>query len=291
MENRFLVLPALLLSATLFGAAARAVDAVPARPSDGCTLDRIEHGRRLTGRVVVGGVPRDYILDVPDAVLPHAPVPLLLDFHGFGHSGAGVWTVSGFRDLAARAGFITVYPEGLPVRLTIRGEEREGPGWEMYAVEGNRDLAFVRALLDELGRRYCVDRARVFATGFSNGAFFSALLGCTLSDRIAAVAPVSGGPLRVACTPGRGVPILIQHGRQDPLIPVDWARTARDDWLKADQCAAEKKEADGPACERWSACRAGAVVEYCEEDYVHTWPPQATARVWEFLQHHPLPAQ
>lgn len=279
----------LLLSAVVFSGAARAAEPVPARGSGGCSLDRVEHGRRLTGRVDVGGVTREYVLDVPDSVREHIPAPLLLDFHGFGHSGAGVWSVSGFRDLATRAGFITVYPEGLPVHLTLRGEEHEAAGWEMYTVDGNRDLAFVRALLDDLERRYCVDRARIFATGFSNGAFFSALLGCTMSDRIAAVAPVSGGPLRVTCAPGRGVPILIQHGRQDPLIPVDAARTARDDWLKVDRCAADTKQPDGPACERWTACRAGAVVEYCEEDFVHTWPPQATARVWEFLQRHPLP--
>jgi polyhydroxybutyrate depolymerase len=293
MDMRCATARALLVSTALVicTAAARAAEPVPARPSSGCQLDHLEHGRRLTGSLGVGGVTRQYVLDVPDTVQAHTPAPLLLDFHGFGHSGAGVWNVSGFRDVAAHAGFITVYPEGLPVHLTIRGEDMVGPGWEMYTVDGNRDLVFVRALLDDLERRYCIDRARIFATGFSNGAFFSALLGCVMADRIAAVAPVSGGPLRVACTPSRGVPILIQHGRQDTLIPVEAARTARDDWLKVDQCAVDTKEPDGPACERWTACRPGAVVEYCEEDFVHTWPPQATARVWDFLQHHPLPAR
>ena len=279
----------LLMTSALLGAASvRAGDAVPARPSAGCQLAQIDRGRRLTGSIKVDGVERAYVLDVPDSVQPHVPAPLLLDFHGFGHSGAGVWTVSGFREIATRAGFVTVYPEGLPVQLTIRGETQQGAGWKMDAVDGNRDLAFVRALLDDLERRYCIDRARIFATGFSNGAFFSALLACAMSDRIAAVAPVSGGPLRGRCTPGRGVPILIQHGRQDPLIPIEAARSARDDWLKVDRCAADRKAPDGPACERWTACRGGAVVEYCEEDFVHTWPPQATARVWEFLQQHPL---
>ncbi len=289
MGPRRMVAPLALLAATRFAAAALATEPVAARPSQGCSLDRIEQGRGLEGSIEVGGAKRDYVLDVPDSVRPRAPAPLLLDFHGFGHSGAGVWRVSGFRDLSARAGFNTLYPEGLPVRLRIRGQDLERPGWEMYALDGNRDVALVRALLDHLERRYCIDRARIFATGFSNGAFFSALLGCALSERIAAVAPVSGGPLRIACAPARGVPILIQHGRQDDLIPVDAARAARDDWLKVNQCATDKKEADGPACERWSACRAGALVEYCEGDFAHTWPPQATQRVWDFLQRHPLP--
>jgi polyhydroxybutyrate depolymerase len=269
--------------------AAAAADPVPPRPSQGCAREHIEHGRRLVGALDVGGVKREYVLDVPDSVRARTPAPLLLDFHGWGHSGAGVWRISAFRELATTAGFVTVYPEGLPVQLRLGGTAQSLPGWEMFTVAGNRDLAFVRALLDDLERRYCIDRARVFSTGFSNGGFFSALLGCALSDRIAAVAPVSGGPLRVDCAPARGVPILIQHGRQDSLIPIDRARAARDDWLKVNQCAAATKQADGASCERWTACRAGAVVEYCEGDYAHTWPPDASARVWTFLLAHPLP--
>ena len=166
-------------------------------------------------------------------------------------------------------------------------ETLQRPGWEIHTIDGNRDVAFTRALLDELERRYCIDTARVFVTGFSNGAFFSSLLGCTLADRIAAVAPVSGGPVPAGCAPARGVPILIQHGRLDPLIPVEMAHRSRDDWVKTNRCDATSTP-DGPSCNRWSACRDGAVVEYCEEDYVHTWPPQATLRVWDFLQAHPL---
>ena len=265
-----------------------AADSIPPRPSQGCEREQIERGRRLAESIAVGVVRRDYILDVPDSVRPHTPAPLLLDFHGFGHSGAGVWNVSAFRELAQQAGFLTVYPEGLPVRLSISGKEQEAAGWEMFALEGNRDVAFVVALLDDLERRYCIDRARVFATGFSNGGFFSAVLGCALSERIAAVAPVSGGPLRVDCAPRRGVPILIQHGRQDALIPISYARTARDNWLQVNQCTAAHSEADGASCERWTACRGGAVVEYCEGDYAHRWPPDATERVWKFLADHPM---
>jgi polyhydroxybutyrate depolymerase len=263
---------------------------VSPRPSAGCTRDAIETGRRLEGHIVVGGVRRDYVLDVPESVRARVPAPLLLDFHGFGHSGARVWEVSEFRELGAQAGFITVYPEGLPVRLRLRNQELESPGWEMYTVDGNRDLAFVRALLDDLEGRYCIDRARIFATGFSNGGFFSALLGCAMSDRIAAVAPVGGARLSVDCKPGRPVPIIIQHGRRDMLIPVAHARGARDDWLKIDQCTGEPPASEGAACTRWTTCRAGVEVEYCEDDVGHTWPPQAGARVWEFLRRHPMPA-
>ena len=166
---------------------------VVASPSAGCGAATIEAGRGQRRNLDVDGVSRAYILDVPERIQAKTPAPLLFDFHGFGHSAAGVWEVSKFRDLAARDGFITVYPDGLPVDLL----GRHGPGWEIFSTNPNRDLTFVTRLLDYLERTYCVDRNRVFATGFSNGGFFSNILGCTMADRFAAVAPVSGGRLTV----------------------------------------------------------------------------------------------
>jgi polyhydroxybutyrate depolymerase len=257
-------------------------------PSPGCANATIEHGRRLVRSLTVDGTARQVILDVPGSLSPKVPVPLLLDFHGFGHSGAGVWLVSGFKALAEPHAFITAYPEGLPVTLTLRGESHTGAGWQMDRVDGNRDLAFVKALLDDLTQRYCIDLSRVYSTGFSNGAFFSQLLACVLSDRIAAVAPVSGALPPITCTPSRPVPILIQHGSADDLVPVATARQARDTWLSLDGCQASAKHTAG-TCEHWN-CRAGSVVEYCEEAYGHAWPPPATERVWQFLSQQRLPA-
>ncbi|MBX3024654.1 hypothetical protein KF840_07065 [bacterium] len=267
--------------------AAAATAAAAPLPSSGCSRTDIEHGRRLTRTIDVAGTPRQVILDVPDSVKPGTPAPVLLDFHGFGHSGAGVWNVSGFKALAEREGFITAYPEGLPVQLTLRGQDVTGPGWRMDAIAGNRDVAFTAALLDQLERDYCVDRRRIYATGFSNGAFFSQLLACAMADRIAAVAPVSGGTLRVDCAPARPVPILIQHGSEDDLIPVALGREVRDRWRALDGCTGEA-EADGPTCQRWR-CRDGAVVAYCEDAYPHRWPADATERVWTFLSAKTLP--
>ena len=63
-----------------------------------------------------------------------------------GHSGAGVWEVSGFRELAPRERFITVYPDGLPVSFT-RGERTfSGLGWEIRTFAPNRDIDFTIAL-------------------------------------------------------------------------------------------------------------------------------------------------
>jgi polyhydroxybutyrate depolymerase len=259
--------------------AVRAAD-VPPRPSAGCSAATLETGRALQRTIDVDGVQRAYILDVPSSIQPKKAVPLLFDFHGFGHSAAGVSKVSGFRQLAARDGFITVYPDGLPVHLL----GRDAPGWQIFTTEGNRDLKLTAQLLDHLEKSYCIDQARVFATGFSNGAYFSYLLACHMADRFAAVAPVSGGQPGGECNPARAVPLLIHHGRQDQLVPVAQARAARDAWIQRDGC----REHVSNGCEQHRECRDGSAVEYCEGDSAHQWPPGATQRIWEFFQAHPM---
>ena len=280
-DGRRAVGTVILLACLCPGLAAAASPAAP-RPSAGCRAATVDSGRPLERSIDVGGVRRTYILDVPETVQAGVPVPLLFDFHGFEHSGVGVWRVSRFKDFAAVERFVTVYPDGLPV--TLLG--REGRGWQIRTVDGNRDLAFVAALLDDLEGRYCIDRGRVYATGFSNGAFLSNLLACTWPDRFAAVAPVGGGALTTPCTPARAVPVLIHHGRNDQLIPPEHARAARDAWRTIDGCGAPVTD----GCEWARGCRDGAEVGYCEDDGGHHWPEAATARIWEFFRRHPLPA-
>lgn len=260
----------------------------PPLPSSGCGAASIQHGRRIEQSIEAAGRERSYILDVPDSVSAGVPAPLLLDFHGFGHSGAGVWKVSGFRAVAEREGFITAYPDGSPVTLRLLGQQRDGLGWDISSAN-SRDVKLTRALLDRLEGEYCIDRRRIFVTGFSNGAYLCSLLGCAMAERIAAIAPVSGGPLLPSCEPARGVPVLIQHGRQDDLIPVAQARAARDQWVVADRCPEGTSTQDG--CEHVADCRDAAVVTYCEGDNAHRWPADATQKIWAFFTDHPMPAR
>jgi polyhydroxybutyrate depolymerase len=266
----------------VWGALATIAGAAQVDPSAGCALNELEHGRRLERTIDVAGSERQFILDVPDGVRPRNPVPLMFDFHGFGHSGSGVWKVSRFKEIAAQESFLTVYPTGLPITIRLRGREQTGPGWQMNATGTNRDVAFTRAMLETIERVYCVDRNRIYSTGFSNGAFFSTLLGCTMADRFAAVAPVSGGPLRDPCTPARAVPVLIHHGRRDDLIPLEMAHALRDQWLAANGCVGEPTDGAVAGCDVFS-CRRDSVVGYCEGDFAHTWPVEATERIWQFF--------
>lgn len=257
-----------------------ALPAVAARPSPGCSkLPPSQELRGIEETMVVGEQTRSYILDVPRAALGTTPVPLVFDFHGFQHSAAGVWRVSEFREFGATHGFVTVYPQGLTVRL--RG--REGAGWELREARENRDVQFVHALLTRLADRFCIDLERVFATGFSNGAFFTHVLACAREGAVAAIAPVGGGLVDVPCTPARPVAVIIHHGTGDDRVPVERARALRTHWARLNQCALAPEMPPGGECARYVGCRQGGEVVYCEHAGGHHWPAGAGRRIWEFF--------
>lgn len=247
------------------------------RPSGGCVRPQLVTGRPVEKTFEIDGVKRRLLLDAPETLEPGKPVPVLFDFHGWGHSADGVWEVSRFRDFAPDEKFLTVYPDGLPVAL--RGDESK-PGWQIRSLEGNRDIAFTRVMLDWLETEYCVDRARVYSTGFSNGAFFSHLLACSMADRFAAIAPVGGGRILVPCRPSAPMPVQLHHGEMDAVVPIDEAVRARDQWVSLNECMS----AEPAVCERHVDCKGDVVVEFCRAPVAHQWPEPATKRIWEFLK-------
>ena len=68
----------------------------------------------------------------------------------------------------------------------------DGSGRGTIGVEHVDDLGFISAMIDFLEARYSADPARIYCTGFSNGASMTFSVGLNLSDRIAAIAPVAG---------------------------------------------------------------------------------------------------
>jgi len=156
----------------------------------------------------LNGTTRTYLVTAP-ATTAAKPLPLVLDFHGLAEGSQVHSMMSQVSPKALTAGFIAVLPQGLgPV-----------PHWQVDPDPAkNADLVFVTKVLDEVEMSRCVDTSRVYAMGLSNGAFMSTTLACALSDRFAAVAPVSGLTNQAGCHPTRRVPILAFHGTADPIL-------------------------------------------------------------------------
>jgi polyhydroxybutyrate depolymerase len=276
-----------------------------------------------TLEVTIGGHRRLVVVHVPAGYGGHARVPLVLNMHGSGADAADQEAFSGMNATSDADGFIVAYPQGLIPEGT--GFDWNVPGVPLVggaSVPSGAadDVVFITRLVGVLEQRYCVDRARVYATGFSGGARLASQLACDASGTFAAVAPVSGLRHPTPCPATRPVPVIAFHGTADPVDPYGghgeayWTYSvpqAAGDWGHQDRCApgALAKAGAGFTVTLYSGCAGGADVElYSVTGEGHEWPdgpkvpkalssllgPQsgavdADSVMWAFFAAHPLP--
>jgi polyhydroxybutyrate depolymerase len=254
--------------------------AAATEPSAGCRTGTAPPLVGASRTVAVDGLTRAYLIDAPGGPADVA-LPLVLVFHGFRHSAAGLRAGLDFAARAASGALVAVHADG---RDDVRLLDRVGRGWDI-APGDTRDTAFVRAILDTVERERCIDRRRIFATGFSNGGFLANLLGCQLGDRLAAIAPVAGARPLDACAPLAPMPVLFFHGSADRVVPPRLTTGAAAWWRRSNRCGEGDETRE--SCRVASGCAADVVV--CEGSQAHTWPEGASAAIWRFFQDHPRP--
>lgn len=263
--------------------------------------------------ITSGGLERTFELRLPKTYRADKPLPLILAYHGRGNTGEGTQRFAGLDELPA----VVAYPNG--VVGTGDGDRQAWQG-APYSAPGVDDVAFTEDLLDAVQGELCLDTRRTYATGKSNGGGFAAILGCRLSDRVAAIAPVAGafyGTGEPPCEPGRAVPTLAFHGTDDVTIPYD-GDTERGlpaveswtaDWADRNGCrdvgTRTRPVADDVTRTRWVGCRPRSAVElYTVLGGGHTWPGadsysgggytthsiEASEVMWDFFRGKRLPA-
>ena len=144
--------------------------------------------------------------------------PLVLALHGGLGKPRHMMGLTRFDALAAREGFVVVYPEGL--RRSWNDGRREGRRVQRRLQVD--DVAFIDALLDHLASRYPIDPARVYACGMSNGAMMSDRIGADLSHRVAAIGLVAGQAAAATAAhfrPACPVSVVMFNGTADPIVP------------------------------------------------------------------------
>jgi polyhydroxybutyrate depolymerase len=269
-----------------------------------------------------GNWPRPYLVHVPPSYDPARPTPVVLVLHSAAMNASTMAKFCGLSEKSDRAGFVAVYLNGTgstPLFLY----------WDAGGVRGrpSDDVGYVSKVLDDVATVVNVDPKRVFATGMSNGAMMCYRLAAELSDRIAAIAAVSGTMAIETCRPTRPVSVLHFHGTKDGLclyggpderIPKNIKFLSVDDsvraWARVNGCpetpaVAELPDADGDdgtTVKRtvYGPGKGGSeVILYAIEGGGHTWPGRkphmpflgnstkdisANDLIWEFFRKHPI---
>ncbi len=159
---------------------------------------------------------RSYLVFVPPQAAAGRPLPVVINFHGGGATAKNQKSYSRMDPTAAREGFIAVYPNGsggIGGRfLTWNAGTCCGPA----AASQVDDVGFSMALLEDLARRTPVDRARIYATGLSNGSMMAYRLAAEAAARIAAVVGVAGAMTLPGFSPSLPLPVMHIHSVDDP---------------------------------------------------------------------------
>ncbi|HET6333284.1 MAG TPA: PHB depolymerase family esterase [Polyangiales bacterium] len=233
---------------------------------------------------------REYIVHIPPMVDPNTAMPVMFVYHGAGGKGADMQQATGFDIVADWDHVITVYPTGQAGNAPWNVGRNVCPPGNFVSTTAD-DVAYLDAMLNDIEIDQCLDRGRVFVTGFSMGGYMSNQLGCQLGRaRLRAVAPHSGGTYSGDCE-GGALPVLLLHGDADSLINYNCGTQARDYWIDRNGCSPQYDTWDitGGQCRFYRGCPSGAPVVMCTfYGMDHTWayPPMwesSSLLIWSFF--------
>ncbi len=267
----------------------------------------------IVDSILSGNIQRTYRLYVPKNYDSKKLSSMIVDMHGYTSNATQQQAYSNFMPIADTANFFVVYPNG----TLYNGVQFWNAGLSNGLVN---DVAFISDLIVHIRSQYSIDENGVYACGMSNGGFMSHTLACSLSNKIAAIASVTGSMFVTqygSCTPGRVVPMLQIHGTADntvpytgntSMVPID---TLVKYWVRNDKCNPVAEITDVPNINLADSCTAihyvykdGELGGSCELYKIvgggHSWPGSpfkiavtnedfnASEKIWLFFRKYKL---
>lgn len=147
-----------------------------------------------------------YLLYLPDGYATDTlqKWPLMIFLHGSGESGTELAKVKvhgppKLIEQGKKFPFIVVSPQAPPQT-----------GWQVEVL---------KSMLDDLKKKYRVDRDRIYLTGLSMGGYGTWNFSLKYPDELAAIAPVCGGGDAGEVWKLRHMPVWCFHGAKDDVVP------------------------------------------------------------------------
>ncbi len=232
------------------------------------------------------GTTRTTHLFIPSSVTDRPNVPLVLAFHGAGGSGPLFRDQIDLDRRADEDGFVVAYPTATGVNWA------EGCGCIRPDLDGVDDVGFADAVIEAVADVVEIDRRRIFAIGYSQGAVFLHHLACQRTGTYAGFASIAGmmnGPVAASCPAEEPVDILLVHGSEDTVLPFGGQEAGQStllsvpatmlEWTDHNGCSAgvarttEKIGDYNVDARRYETCEEGTRVRLFELlGHGHSWP-------------------
>ena len=250
------------------------------------------------------GLTREYSIYIPASYDGTTNFPLLFNFHGGDDVITNWQTTADMRPIADTANFILVYPQARP-----DPSDGNSLNWLPKTPGTFDDVPFISKLIDTIASNYQIDQNRIYACGYSLGGDMSFELGCKLSNRIAAIAPVArtmqANP-NSFCSPVHPTGVLTILGTDDFISPYGGypgyylsAAATHSYWATHNNCnASATMSTVNPSIERYTWSTASGC-DYVEELKVigggHDWPGSfgnmtidASEEIWQFVSRYDI---
>ena len=182
--------------------------------------------------ITVNGTNRSYNVYAPKNLGENRP--LLIFCHGYNQDANWMQNNEFKNDnvsmeaVCDTAKFVVVFPNGI------------NKSWD---TSGDRDINFVKAIIDKMVTQHKIDRNRVYLGGFSMGGMFTYHAMNKIPNLIAAFCPVSGYPMGGATANAnvRPIPILHIHGTGDGTCTFSGVQPALNVWINHNSCPTSAK--------------------------------------------------
>lgn len=247
-----------------------------------CCMNHVLHAQIRT--LTFDNTEVSYVVHLPKGYVKTSAYPLVINFHGLSSKAIRHQRYCKMDKVADKEHFIVVYPQSYHIGWNA------GLGFNSYS-NGVDDIAFLNALLDTLEATYSIDKKRIYTAGVSLGGTFNYRIACEMSNRVTAIASVSGlmtDSTYAHCVTKRAIPILHIHGTGDQIMRytgMEQANGAEEGvklWAYRNQCDApdtievpnrKKTDFTKAVLIKYSNCANGSQVWFYKINHGgHTWP-------------------
>lgn len=189
------------------------------------------------------GQQRKYLISKPSRTDENSRI--VIGIHGFTDTARRFAYYTGLHNTVANND-IVIYPQAIePKAGQSNGWNAEfccGSGWK----QGVDDAKYIIELVKFIKQDSNIADAKVYVTGFSNGAFMTQKMAINYPDDINAIAFSAGsiGTKTRKLNPTKPIPVLMLHGQEDKTVPIAGGAKASEpdfDWLPMSKTIEEWK--------------------------------------------------
>ena len=242
-------------------------------------------GVSVADNINVNGTNREMLVYAPKNIEKNRP--LIIQMHGYNQDAGYQKNAAKWEPVADTGRFVVVFPNG------------QNRAWD---TGGDKDLNFIKAIINEMNNKYGIDKKRVYVSGFSMGGMMSCVVANKMSDQIAAIAPVSGGGGPSSAK--RAMPIIHTHGTTDDVVNYNNTVNTLKSWVPFNKCSSNSKvtkpypaskPGSAASLEVWSGCSDGVEIRlltiagkghwYSMDEAVSV---NTSVEIWNFVKQYSL---